>query len=76
MPFNRFLLTQLNERLGQFIGMMEHERLLGPEAQPALPLLGSRDPDEPDRQAGRLCAEAHQPASTRLAATLSAAAMR
>jgi CRP/FNR family transcriptional regulator, cyclic AMP receptor protein len=31
MPFNRFLLTQLNERLGQFIGMVEHDRLLGPE---------------------------------------------
>ena len=33
MPFNRFLLTQLNERLGQFIGMVEHDRLLGPEAR-------------------------------------------
>ena len=28
IPFNRFLITQLNERLGQFIGMMENERLL------------------------------------------------
>ena len=27
IPFNRFLLTQLNERLGQFIGMVEHDRL-------------------------------------------------
>jgi CRP/FNR family transcriptional regulator, cyclic AMP receptor protein len=33
MPFNRFLITQLNERLGQFIGMVEHDRLLGPEAR-------------------------------------------
>ena len=33
MPFNRFLLTQLNERLGQFIGMVEHDRLLGPNAR-------------------------------------------
>ena len=33
MPFNRFLLTQLNERLGQFIGMVEHDRLLGPDAR-------------------------------------------
>ena len=33
MPFNRFLLTQLNERLGQFIGMVEHGRLLGPDAR-------------------------------------------
>lgn len=35
MAFNRFLLTQLNERLGQFIGMVEHDRLLGPEARVA-----------------------------------------
>lgn len=33
IPFNRFLITQLNERLGQFIGMMEHERLLGTDAR-------------------------------------------
>jgi len=33
MPFNRFLLNQLNERLGQFIGMVEHDRLLGPDAR-------------------------------------------
>ena len=31
--FNRFLITQLNERLGQFIAMMEHERLLDPDAR-------------------------------------------
>jgi CRP-like cAMP-binding protein len=31
--FNRYLLVQLNERLGQFIGMMEHERLLGTDAR-------------------------------------------
>jgi CRP-like cAMP-binding protein len=35
MAFNRYLLTQLNERLGQFIGMVEHDRLLGPEARVA-----------------------------------------
>jgi CRP-like cAMP-binding protein len=33
MPFNRFLLAQLNERLGQFIGMVEHDRFLGPDAR-------------------------------------------
>jgi len=33
LPFNRFLLTQLNERLSQFIGMVEHDRLLGPDAR-------------------------------------------
>jgi len=35
IPFNRFLLTQLNERLGQFIGMVEHDRLLEPDARVA-----------------------------------------
>jgi len=44
MPFNRFLLTQLNERLGQFIGMMEHERLLGPEARLARQLAALFNP--------------------------------
>lgn len=33
--FNRFLLLQLNERLGQFIGMVEHDRLLDPDARVA-----------------------------------------
>ncbi len=33
--FNRFLLNQLNERLGQFIGMVAHERLLDPDARVA-----------------------------------------
>ncbi len=35
IPFNRFLLMQLNERLGQFIGMVEYERLLEPDARVA-----------------------------------------
>lgn len=35
IQFNRFLLLQLNERLGQFIGMVEHDRLLGPDARVA-----------------------------------------
>ncbi|MBS0320612.1 MAG: Crp/Fnr family transcriptional regulator [Proteobacteria bacterium] len=33
VAFNRFLLVQLNERLAQFIAMVEHERLLGPDAR-------------------------------------------
>jgi CRP-like cAMP-binding protein len=33
--FNRFLLNQLNERLAQFIAMLEYERLLGPNARVA-----------------------------------------
>ncbi|WP_415036019.1 Crp/Fnr family transcriptional regulator [Azonexus sp.] len=28
IAFNRYMITQLNERLGQFIGMMENERML------------------------------------------------
>ncbi len=33
--FNRFLIQQLNERLGQFIGIVEGERLLEPNAKVA-----------------------------------------
>jgi CRP-like cAMP-binding protein len=35
LPFTRFLLMQLNERLGQFIGMVENERLLDPDTRVA-----------------------------------------
>jgi CRP/FNR family transcriptional regulator, cyclic AMP receptor protein len=35
IEFNRFLLIQLNERLGQFIAMVEHDRLLSPDARVA-----------------------------------------
>jgi CRP/FNR family transcriptional regulator, cyclic AMP receptor protein len=35
IPFNRFLLVQLNERLGQFIGMLEAQRLHGPDVRVA-----------------------------------------
>jgi CRP-like cAMP-binding protein len=33
IAFNRYLITQLNERLGQFIGMIENERLLDTDAR-------------------------------------------
>jgi CRP-like cAMP-binding protein len=33
IPFNRYLLTQINERLGQFIGMIENERMLDTDAR-------------------------------------------
>lgn len=33
LAFNRFLLEQLNERLGQFIAMLEYDRLLAPESR-------------------------------------------
>jgi CRP-like cAMP-binding protein len=33
VPFNQYLLRQFNERLAQFIGMVEYERLLDPDAR-------------------------------------------
>lgn len=42
--FNRFLLIQLNERLAQFIAMVEHERLLEPDARVARALAGLFNP--------------------------------
>ena len=35
IPFNRFLLEQLNERLAHFIGLIEFDRLLDPDARVA-----------------------------------------
>jgi CRP/FNR family transcriptional regulator, cyclic AMP receptor protein len=35
LAFNRFLLVQLNERLAQFIAMVENQRLLEPDARVA-----------------------------------------
>lgn len=35
IAFNRYLLNQLNERVGQFIGKAEYDRLLAPEARVA-----------------------------------------
>jgi len=44
LAFARFLLVQLNERLGQFIGMVESERILGPDARVAHCLAGLYNP--------------------------------
>jgi CRP-like cAMP-binding protein len=44
LPFNRFLLTQLNERLGQFIGAVECGRLLDPDARVARTLASMFNP--------------------------------
>ena len=44
VPFNRFLVTQLNERLGQFVAMVEHDRLLRPEARLATELAALFNP--------------------------------
>jgi CRP-like cAMP-binding protein len=42
--FNRFLLMQLNERLGQFIALVENERLLEPDARVARALASLFNP--------------------------------
>lgn len=44
IEFNRFLLMQLNERLAQFIAMVEYERLLEPDARVARSLAGLFNP--------------------------------
>jgi len=44
VSFNRFLVTQLNERLGHFIAMVEHDRLLKPEARLATELAALFNP--------------------------------
>ena len=44
IPFNRYLLTQLNERLGQFIGMLESQRLHDPDARVARCVAGMFNP--------------------------------
>lgn len=44
IAFNRFLLMQLNERLAQFIAMVEYERLLEPDARVARSLAGLFNP--------------------------------
>ncbi len=44
IAFNRFLLTQLNERLAQFIAMVETQRLLEPDARVARSLAALFNP--------------------------------
>ncbi len=44
IEFNRFLLLQLNERLAQFIAMVERDRLLGPDARVARSLASLFNP--------------------------------
>lgn len=44
ISFNRFILTQLNERLGQFMAAFEHDRLLEPEARVARALANMLHP--------------------------------
>lgn len=44
ISFNRFLLVQLNERLGHFMSMVEHDRLLDPDARVARSLAAMFNP--------------------------------
>jgi len=44
IPFNRYLLVQVNERLGQFIGMLEAQRLHDPDARVARCVAGLFNP--------------------------------
>jgi CRP-like cAMP-binding protein len=44
IAFNRFLLVQLNERLGHFMSFVEHERLLEPDARVARSLASMFNP--------------------------------
>lgn len=45
LPFNRFMLAQLNARLSLFIGLAEFDRLLGPDARVARCLASLFDPE-------------------------------
>ena len=45
LAFNRFLLSQLNARLSLFIGLVEYDRLLGPDARVARCLASLFDPN-------------------------------
>ena len=54
IPFNRYLLHQLNERVGQFVGKAESDRLLDPEARVARCLLELINPLLHTDQAMRL----------------------
>lgn len=44
IPFNRFIITTLNERLQQFIGLASRDRLLEPNARVALSLASMFNP--------------------------------
>lgn len=45
IPFNHYLLNLLNARLGLFIGLLEYDRLLGPDARVARCLASLFNPD-------------------------------
>ncbi len=45
LPFNRYLLSHLNARLSLFIGLVEFDRMLGPDARVARCVASLFDPD-------------------------------
>ena len=54
IPFNRFILNQLNERLGQFMGAFEHAHLYGPEARVAQTIADMLHPQLYPSREGRI----------------------
>ncbi len=54
MAFNRFLVNQLNERLGQFVGMLEFERTFPPDIRVARGLVVLFNPQLYPRASTRL----------------------
>jgi len=52
--FNRFILTQLNERLGQFMGAFEHDRLDEPDARVAHTIADMLHPQLYPNREGRI----------------------
>jgi len=54
IPFNHFILTQLNERLGQFMGAFEHDRLDEPEARVAHTIADMLHPQLYPNRKGRI----------------------
>ena len=76
LAFNRFLLTHLNARLSLFVGLVEYDRLLGPDARVARCLASLFDPDLYPRagnfvqlsqeEIGLLCAVSRQRANEAL----------
>jgi CRP/FNR family cyclic AMP-dependent transcriptional regulator len=54
IPFNRFVITQLNDRLGQYLGAFEHDRLEHRKSRVALALADISNPRLYQRQEGRI----------------------
>jgi CRP-like cAMP-binding protein len=76
IPFNRFLLNQLNARLGLFISLVEYDRMLETDARvarclaslfnPYLNPIASRQLQIPQEEIGYLCSTSRQRANQAL----------